>query len=521
MEPLKTEPGMSRKLEQELKTSPGPDLRTPGAGRRLAPFFTLLALLAIPLIVVSLSVSFNKAQGPGWLAANSDPDYIYLFNAMNLLINKPPHHVDHPGTPVQVWGAMVMSLTHKIAGEADLVRDVAKRPEFYLNAVNYSFLFCYGAVLFIIGIAVWRLTKNIWLSLLLQATPLLSIHSITQSTNFRPESFLLILSAIYSWAILIYLFGPGDRSENYFSVVFGMLMGLAMASKITALPLTVIPLLILTRLRSKLLYMLVSLGSFIVAVIPIILAGKGGFFLRWVFRLLTNVGEYGTGDIGLIDTANYFNSFKGLLTSNLPLFAGLLAGSALVLWSWRRDRTKQSEPSARKLRLGLVAVMAAQLLQLVMVAKYPRDYYLVPSLGLLGLNLALMLGLILKEQRKNTTLIAPIFACLVAVGLLIFGIPSIRATTAALEKSKVAQLKAFAESDKYKGWTKVCYYQCSSPAYASYFGNYNAADRYTKILQELYPDFVGYHIWNKSYYRFGSKTRSTTGKKPQGSIPRH
>ena len=46
-----------------------------------------------------------------------DPEYAYLLNSLNLLEMSVPGHFDHPGTPLQEFGALVL-LVQWLAGGA-------------------------------------------------------------------------------------------------------------------------------------------------------------------------------------------------------------------------------------------------------------------------------------------------------------------------------------------------------------------------------------------------------------------
>ncbi|MDH3554369.1 MAG: hypothetical protein OES18_00795, partial [Deltaproteobacteria bacterium] len=75
-----------------------------------------LFLLVIPGVVFALSLVFADINGPYYLGQNSDPEYVYLFNALNIAKFEAPRHTDHPGTTLQVLGATVIRASHYFAG---------------------------------------------------------------------------------------------------------------------------------------------------------------------------------------------------------------------------------------------------------------------------------------------------------------------------------------------------------------------------------------------------------------------
>ncbi len=114
--------------------------------RRVSPLENV-GLMVIPICFLFLASIFLHAKGPYWLGTSSDPDYPYLFNALLIDQGQPPEHIDHPGTPVQLWVAGALKITHFAVGRGSLVNDVLTRPEFYLKVANWTFLAALAAAL--------------------------------------------------------------------------------------------------------------------------------------------------------------------------------------------------------------------------------------------------------------------------------------------------------------------------------------------------------------------------------------
>src|SRR5260370_167442 len=56
-------------------------------------------LLLVPaLILTAVYAAVKLASGPYFLSANFDPDYVYLFNALNIAVGLAPVHTDHPAS---------------------------------------------------------------------------------------------------------------------------------------------------------------------------------------------------------------------------------------------------------------------------------------------------------------------------------------------------------------------------------------------------------------------------------------
>src|SRR6266496_3808181 len=69
---------------------------------------TWLYLVPIPVLFFGIASVFNSGRGPFYCGYYYDPDYNYLFNALNLSLGFRPEHIDHPGTTVQLFGAAII-----------------------------------------------------------------------------------------------------------------------------------------------------------------------------------------------------------------------------------------------------------------------------------------------------------------------------------------------------------------------------------------------------------------------------
>ena len=100
--------------------------------RRINPG-PIICLFFIILVSIFIIIQFKIAAGPFWLSQNSDPDYQYLLNSLNIAQGKGVGHTDHPGTPVQISGAILLKLSAPTAPVISLQENVLRYPEKYLN----------------------------------------------------------------------------------------------------------------------------------------------------------------------------------------------------------------------------------------------------------------------------------------------------------------------------------------------------------------------------------------------------
>jgi len=466
---------------------------------------SLGALLILPTVMVGASLWLKEAGGPYWLGSNSDPSYAYLFNGLSLLHLRPPPHVGHPGTPLQMLCALVIIARHGFMGVGALVDDVLRNPEAYLYASQAVLVGLYGSALVVVGWMILRLTRSLVAALLMQCTPFLSVTVLKETAWVRPESLQLTLVLLYAMLLLLGLRSLSTRGMKYFAATCGLLVGMLMATKVTALPLGVIPLLLLPSYRQLFQYALAAVGGFLICVAPVL--SESINFLKWVARLATHTGRYGRGKIGLIETGHYFESLKSLLLTE-AVFTGILLCSTFVLirfW-WKKTGVSESSSPVAHLYKGLLAVTVAEVLQLLLVAKHPGGHYLIPGLGLLGLNLVLWFQILSAASDRLLRLGGGALLVLVTVGGVACQGVKLLDLHDQLERSRQEQMAVYRQAhENYETFRRIRYYRSSSVEYALHFGDGFNKLRFHKELHRLYPDALFYNIWKKSYHNFGGR----------------
>src|SRR5260370_16114734 len=134
-------------------------------------------LLVIPCSLFLLSVLLTNASGPYYQFGNFDPDYCYLFNALNILTFHPPGHWDHPGTTLQLLGAIVVLgkwLGSSLFGVwMPISKAVLSDPESYLHAINLAINFLICSTAYVASREIYRISKSLPAALAPQVSVLL------------------------------------------------------------------------------------------------------------------------------------------------------------------------------------------------------------------------------------------------------------------------------------------------------------------------------------------------------------
>lgn len=479
-----------------------PHSDSPAQRRPLNRFVASAWLLVLPLAFVAVSLHLKAQRGPHWLASNSDPDYVYLLNAAALATFHSPGHTDHPGTPVQLLGAAVLRVTHLAAGENEFTTDVVNRPEFYLAVFHGTMLWLYAGVLVLAGWAILRFCESPVLALCLQLAPWLSVSSMNAMTRVMPEPLLLSVSAGLGVMLLIHARAGRQVHPRRFAIGYAIVIGLAVATKVTALPLAIIPILMLPNLRPRLWFALGALMSFALLTAPMISRYKG--FAVWLLHLFTHAGKYGSEEVGFPSPGVYLQSAV-LLVRHEPLLTGLvLLAGAVAVWGFMNGHNNGQGEEKRAQDRVLLAVVLAQLLQLMMVAKHPDPRYLVPALGLLGINAGLVWRRIARFGQ-SPRLGRGLVLVLLTVAAIV-QTRGLRRLSRMMEAHRVTQQRVVEVAvNRGASARKIYYYGASAVPYALRFGDRHCNSLFAERIFAHYSSVYFYDIWQRQFTGAGGE----------------
>lgn len=470
----------------------------------------VIILFIIPAIFAFAAVLLHDAHGPYWIGYNSDPDYLYLINSLALAEFKKTITTGNPGTTLQMLGALTMHIVHFLdySSSESLETSVLRNPEYYLTIINIVLIMLNAIMFFIIGYETFSLMKNMWLSLMLQSSPFLANGMLTHGLlHVSPEPLLMFSCSLFVIVLLkIIRLGNISRMPDvyYFIVASALICGFGMATKITFFPVMIIPFFILPRLRNKILFLIITLLSFILWTWPIVFQYKN--LLHWYCKILTHTGYYGLGAPGMVDGNVYFRGLLYLLSGYPLCFLILFFAAFFMIINWRLLGKKEAgmDVSARI----LIALIVAQLCAVVISAKHPADRYLIPVFSLSGFMLFLMFH---QKKSDYSRLFGSIkrvsvFAVVIVLvmGLRIYDVKNIY-----VQKKQIKQEALFIHDKlekEFKDSLKIAYcipsLGCSPhPASALSFANFFIADGlYSAQLQKIYGDFWLYNILNGKFY---------------------
>jgi hypothetical protein len=438
----------------------------------------------------------SATRGPFYMGENSDPDYVYALNALNIVALHSPIHIDHPGTPVQAYLAGAFVIRHAaacIAGECNsVIEDVAREPEKYLQFANFSLVLWLGAILFYIGRRVLAISGSLSAAVMLQSVIFLFPVTLTSLGRVNPEPFLIILSLLFVFPLFELAYrqltqGTEDAADTRpLAIWAGIAFAAGVTSKITFFPLGLLVFL-LPSWRDRLRFTGAAAVAGVVFLIPIL--GRLPLFWTWVTALVTHKGMYGGGDAGVPTIPELMTSALRILSVEMFLPAAILALFVFALF-------------LRKLRKPLLLAALCCTVQLVIVIKHPGGArYLIPAFAVVAFGLALTVVHGGRAVRWATA------------GMLLFSLyPNWRILSLWVEKQRAVNT-AHAQMQRVIAKTGNCqligFYLSSDPVSSLLF-----ADEYTKglhapLLESVYPNAVRYNTWAGTFHGWAGVDRKT------------
>lgn len=434
---------------------------------RIPPLLWIASAIYISAAYYTYSIISPAYIGAG--GYDSDPAYVYLLNGLTLLYGNVPGHVDHPGTPLQVFCAVVIFLRWsllRIAGvsrEGDILGDVLSDPEGYITTASLLLLAINTLALLFLGLRVFQVVGKLWAGITILLMPFLFPIVIPRSVYLSPEALLIFASICLLAMLLPIFFQKKDQEEqnNATPIISGVLFGFGLAVKFTFLPMVF--LLFLQRgARRILLSIAFACGSFILFILPAL--PKFHYMINWTKAIAQHTGHYGQGATGIVDWAEVPERATRLFYEFLLalVVALLLLISPIIL--------KRLDPSEKRAVPWVLSAVVA--LQFVLVLKHYGTHYMIPALpgSLVG---AVWLIWKTKADLAKSALWRSLPIFLVSAGLVI-GVYSTSNMMSTLANSRALlseeHQKISAALDMYPGALIICSYRCGLPQAAISFG---------------------------------------------------
>lgn len=454
----------------------------------------ILILASIPMLLFLTSLETIREREKVWYGAGYDPEYAYLFNSLNVATFRLVGHFDHPGTPMQVYGALILQGSWLLHHNGDsLTQDVLSRPEDYLRLLNVATAMLAAMAVFIAGFFILRRTGNFWHALILQLIPFISGFILYNAfARITQEAMLMIASLAMATALVDWLVNSTPQKENRYAKAFGIISGFGMASKILFAPLLIIPFIILANLKSRKRYLLFTAGSFVVFTLPILTLYPN--MAWWVIKLFVFTGQYGSGSVGLVDTLSYPQNLWWTLLAN-PALSTLTA--VVLMWLMVQFIIKRSIKALLQTKANrlLIALISAILIGFLMVAKQPKESYLLPYEMIASVLMIIVFSKIvdIRIMKKKRVWISALLTLTFAGFVVPAGLVA-KKKIYSPDKNHLWETSWLATEAASENSIRIFAHPASSPEAALFFGNAYSHWRYTELLRRLHPNTYLYNI---------------------------
>ncbi|MEP7146582.1 MAG: hypothetical protein ABI792_06195, partial [bacterium] len=445
------------------------------------------------------------SRGEFFLTNRCDPSYVYLLNSLNLsrMNGLGVGHIDHPGTTVQEAGAAVIYfLQSETNDKNDITADVFSHPEFYLSKINFFLVVLNSIALFVLGFVSLNKLNDIRPALVLQLMPFFSISVYTWIINVSPEPLLVFAVILLFTIVISHTSDKLLKTKKIISyvILYGLICGFGLATKISFFPLLIIPLILIKRISFKLLFCLVTLIVFFIFVYPAISPEHLYRFLNWIRKLVAFSGKYGTGEKNFIDIAGIPKSFVSIFTNEpVFVFSYILIFIAFLLQFIKRFRLKIKSNRCHKL---LNAVFLAMTIQIIIVIKHFELHYLIPGYLLIVAGLFAVNSIAAELFPRYLNRSKYIYLYIILIIFSILQCSMFVKTISEYSSSRNASHDAIDYINKnYKQNIIVNSYGSSSEEFALYLGATLCGIpkyEYYSMLKKMFPKNYYYDKWSEN-----------------------
>lgn len=330
-----------------------------------------LAFAVVPLLLF-IFMLFRLAELHAFFQGWIDPVYVYLMNGLTFALGSNDiGHVDHPGTPLQLFIALLITIIGWLHSPGDLATDVLTHPEYYLRSISIVLILINCAVIWLLGHFAYRKLKNIQLSVAVQLLPLLSFQLLNYMPVVACETVITFLALAI--AVCIILYDPQNENSTRLLVWITILSALTVATKISTLAILIVPFFVFEKIRTKALYLGLTFLLILVFVSPVL--SKLGIFTNFMGQIATHTGKYGSGEAKMFDASIFLQSLKLMLTKEYTFTLHVL----LLPIGWAVIARQNIRGLQRRIYL---AVTLATVFQMIIVARHYSFHYLMPVFAL-------------------------------------------------------------------------------------------------------------------------------------------
>lgn len=320
-------------------------------------------VLGYPLFISGIEKSFYMS---------TDPDIVYVTNALLYTKSAVITYTDHPGTPT------IMLLYYLFVPFRLIAKYILHQGFIQWSFDNYAFLtYCvrlFQLALYSLSVLLFlkliqKISKSVYLNIFAWMA-VLSFAGSNYALFIAPENFSFFLTAIWLTLFLKFV-----KKPSYFlSILLAIISGFALANKFTCLFLLIPSLAMVFYIRDMKTIkkfagfsfnFLISGLLFYVGILPAII--RFDYIAQWVRSLFYHAGRYGTGKFAIFDWTAYFVSVSSLIRGNWVLTLFVCITVVLAIYLLIKKKLKITNP--------VIFLFITTVVGIAAFAKYPIIHY--------------------------------------------------------------------------------------------------------------------------------------------------
>ena len=439
---------------------------------------------------------------------NYDPEMPYFFSALNIVKGQSIVYIDHPGTPVEILGAILLGVLIPIAklNQTPFVAYILRNPDqFFFLARGFVVLVNMVSVVLVSRFFAKHVFRSGVTGGLIAALYFI-IHpdaiSMTivwshNSFNFAGGTLLLLL---------LYHSACKDRPFHWKEAAGLGIAGGVLTSVTLYLGCWVIGIGITIFLKCLYrndgwwkAFMLTTLSTFasglgfIISTLPIL--PKYPQLVNWVYQLAIHQGRYGSGEVGGVPPLEMATRLADI-TRGAPqfttAFAITLAFAILVLLIRVKGVQSGIHPAGKFAFLTALTIQVA--INLIIVLKHPGLIYMLSVAATIPILFGVSLDLLANENRINLQIAYPAAGVVLILVLFSFfqagkSFINTRQDIIRIEREIDHELSVIAEENgKSRDDLRILRtYGLYSPCFALWFGNDYGGGQFNPEISSLCP----------------------------------
>ncbi len=466
------------------------------------PLSRQIILMVLPISFLIISLIMRHNAGPFWLWSNLDPDYWYLFDALNIINGDWPKHIAHPGTTVQWISAIIIKTLHPLSTAENINVKVLTSPERYLVIIGHFFVILNTIALILAGLISYQVFRDLVPSLLIQLGPFLSKLVFKWTLHVSPEPLLVtVVIALAITTILALREGELEKHGNRYAIVFATIAGFGLISKVTSAGIYLMPVVLLWNYKKIAVYCFFTLIAMMLFSLPAI--GVYEVIIDRFTAISTASGFHGEGAQTFIDFDNYPRNL--VRVSSRPVFF-LVFFFALILIFLLHEQCKRNHQPFPIIGRAVGGLSLAFFAQALLVAKHPAGHYMLPALTASGFGFALIFQT-MKELLKNSDRGLIRLRYFFTLALIVITGAQINSLFKLNNQFKQRSTSSAAiDETPFKNCARIYFWPASHPMYALFMGSWNTNYSFANQLKSIYPEQkIMFYTSDGTLHGFGNK----------------